>query len=116
MRIASTSALLLAALILPASVAPASADAGVRPVWEDFQPAVSTQYRAPDGGRRYPPPNNRLLIMNRDRQALPTSMPDLDRTVPRRTTRDPLLPPLTRPGAPLPPAGSTLPPPAPTIR
>ena len=50
-------------------VGPALADAGVPPVWTDFQPAVSTQYRPPDGGRRYPPPHTNTLNRPTDQRA-----------------------------------------------
>lgn len=60
--------IILAALVA-AGAMPALADAGVRPVWTDFQPAVATQYRPPDGGRVYPKPDTRTLIRNEDRRA-----------------------------------------------
>ena len=48
----------------------ALADAGVPPVPTDFQPAVSTQYRPPDGGRRYPKPDTKLLISPQAQQRM----------------------------------------------
>lgn len=98
---------LLGALALPLLAAPAAADAGVRPIWNDFQPAVSTQYRPPDGGWHYRPPNTRALIRDRDRQALPSKGTEIDRTTARRSQPvDPLRSP--RRGAPTSPPGGTL--------
>lgn len=66
-----------ATLGIAAIAGPARADYGVRPIWNDFQPAVSTQYRAPDGGRRYDPPNTGLLVQESQRSDYdrPTSDP-----------------------------------------
>ena len=55
------------ALLGSAATGPARADYGVRAIWNDFQPAVSTQYRPPDGGRRYDPPNTGLLVQERQK-------------------------------------------------
>ena len=103
---------------------PALADAGVRPVWTDFQPAVSTQYRPPDGGRRYPPPDTKSLIRPEDRRATERAEAELNRKAgapmpsrsgdslnarqPRRMS-DPLAIPPASPGAP------ALPSPSPSI-
>lgn len=69
---------------------PALADYGVRPIWNDFQPAVSTQYRPPDGGRHYAPPDTKTLIRASDRQFQDDK-------------------PTTRTRAPIPPASQTTP-------
>lgn len=96
---------------------PALADAGVPPVWTDFQPAVSTQYRPPDGGRRYPPPDTKTLIRPSDRRAAERAEVELNRkaaqplpgrtgdplaTRPPRRMKDPLAIPPATPSSPAP--------------
>lgn len=107
--------LLVAALSGICLAGPALADAGVRPTWTDFQPAVSTQYRPPDGGQAYPKPDTRSLIRPEDRrtrerdeaelnrraaQPLPNRGADVATPRPPRRMRDPLA---------IPPASSTSP-------
>jgi hypothetical protein len=110
---------LILAVLFAGLAMPAFADAGVRPVWTDFQPAVSTQYRPPDGGRAYPKPDTRQLIRSEDRRASERAEAELNKRalqpLPGRglgtgrgsTLRgDPLaLPPAssTSPGVPAPP-------------
>lgn len=70
-----------------AAASPALADNGVRPIWDDFQPAVSTQYRPPDGGKLYPPPDTKTLIRASDRQFQDTKreerrFPDAKKPIP----------------------------------
>jgi hypothetical protein len=67
------------AALLACLAVPALADAGVAPVWTDFQPAVSTQYKPPDGGRRYPPPDTKSLIRPEDRRATERAEAELNR-------------------------------------
>lgn len=109
------------------AAAPALADYGVRPVRSEFQPAVSTQYHPPDGGRRYPPPDTKTLIRPQDRQATERAEAELNRKAgqplpnrsgdpvnakqPRRM-KDPLAIPPASSSEPSTPA---LPTPAPTI-
>ena len=85
-----------------AASGPALADYGVKPIWDDFQPAVSTQYRPPDGGKRYPPPDTKSLIRASDRQFRDT--PREDRRFPDARK------PGSGAGQPIPPAGQTIPP------
>lgn len=54
-------------LIVLGLTGPALADFGVRPTRDDFQPAVSTQDKPPEGGRRYPPPNTATLLKKESR-------------------------------------------------
>ena len=89
----------LGAGILLIASGSAWADARVRPIWTDFQPAVSTQYRPPDGGKRYYPPNTRDLIRASDRQF------EDDRPVRNQTTAP--IPPANR-AAPVAPPPSSL--------
>lgn len=123
-RILRLSVLRLAGgLILAAG--PALADGGVPPVWSDFQPAVSTQYRPPDGGRAYPPPDTRELIRPEDRRAAERAEAELNRKAaqpiapPRSPSGSPAVPrrmkdPLALPPA-LPPTGPAMPAPAPGV-
>lgn len=116
-RILRLSVLSLAGgLVLAAG--PALADAGVPPVWSDFQPAVSTQYRPPDGGRAYLPPNTQELIRPEDRRAAERAEAELNRKAaqpiapPRDSAAAPKVPrrmkdPLALP--PLPPGGPAMP-------
>ena len=90
----------------------ASADSGVRPIWTDFQPAVATQYRPPDGGRSYPKPDTKRLISASDRRANQRAQAEMDRraAAPPSIRRDrPVLPaPGSEPAMP-----TTLPSPSP---
>lgn len=90
---------------------PASADNGVRPIWTDFQPAVATQYRPPDGGRVYPKPNTRALIRTEDRRAAERAEVDLNRRagqpIVRRDTTEPRAPRRMRDPLAIPPASPT---------
>ena len=90
----------------------ASADSGVRPIWTDFQPAVATQYRPPDGGRAYPKPDTNRLISAADRRANQRAQAEMDRRaaapLPGRRDRPVLPPPSSEPAVP-----TTLPPPSP---
>lgn len=111
----------------------ALAEAGVPPVASDFHPAVSTQYRPPDGGRAYPKPDTRLLVSPADRRRMQKFESDLNNkpisdtsgsgsgggsasAAPRRQPRmkDPLALPPASPSTPAPagsspPAGSSSP-------
>ena len=86
-------AVLIAVAVTTLLPAFARADAGVAPVWDDFQPAVSTQYRPPDGGRRYPNPNTAQLQRAQDRTSSDRSMKDnsgkASRPLPPGTPTDP---------------------------
>lgn len=95
---------------------PALADNGVRPIWTDFQPAVATQYRPPDGGRSYPKPDTRSLIRPEDRRAAERAEVDLNQKagapLVRRSTTEPKAPKRMRdplalpPASPIPPAST----------
>ncbi len=89
----------IAALCL---AAPALADGGVRPIADDFRPAVSTQDRLPDGGKRYFPPNTASLLRAQDRTAADREMDEQarqsSRPLPRNAPTDPARQPPNRVG------------------
>lgn len=89
----------------------ALADAGVRPVWTDFQPAVSTQYRPPDGGRSYPKPDTRQLISTQDQRRMQRFQSDLNDKLaaPARASAAPRRPARMKDPLALPPEPSTTP-------